>query len=150
MNNIRLRIGALVGASILSLALITGCASPTVSAQRSSGPTTISVTLRDNGIDLSSNTAVAGPVTFQVKNVSGTEVHELVVIQNGLAADKMPMQNPARVDEEKLTSMGETGDMAIGASKDLTFTLPAGHYALICNQPGHYMMGMHTDFTVTQ
>jgi uncharacterized cupredoxin-like copper-binding protein len=26
--------------------------------------------------------------------------------------------------------------------------LKAGHYALICNLPGHYAAGQHIDFTV--
>lgn len=45
-------------------------------------------------------------------------------------------------------SVGEVDDLAPGASKDLTLTLPAGHYALICNVPGHYAGGMHADLTV--
>ena len=44
--------------------------------------------------------------------------------------------------------VGETGDLAAGASKTITLKLAAGHYALICNLPGHYQAGQHTDFTV--
>ena len=52
----------------------------------------------------------------------------------------------SRADETG--NVGETGDLAAGASKSLTLSLPAGHYALICNLPGHYKAGQHTDFTV--
>ena len=36
-----------------------------------------------------------------------------------------------------------------GQGADLALKLPAGHYMLICNLPGHYKVGMHTAFTVT-
>ena len=38
----------------------------------------------------------------------------------------------------------------IGANKTkrLTLNLRAGHYALICNIPGHYKARMRADFTV--
>jgi len=37
-----------------------------------------------------------------------------------------------------------------GASANLSLTLPAGHYVLLCNLPGHYAGGMSTHFTVGQ
>src|SRR5437870_249437 len=39
--------------------------------------------------------------------------------------------------------------MKPGQTKPLVSTLLPGHYALVCNLPGHYRMGMHQDFTVT-
>ena len=42
----------------------------------------------------------------------------------------------------------ETGDLAPGASKTITLNLTPGHYALICNMPGHYLAGQRTDLTV--
>src|SRR2546425_1192379 len=39
--------------------------------------------------------------------------------------------------------------MKPGQTKPLVITLLPGHYALMCNLPGHYRMGMHQDFTVT-
>ncbi|MEA2312683.1 MAG: hypothetical protein QOE28_2651, partial [Solirubrobacteraceae bacterium] len=35
-----------------------------------------------------------------------------------------------------------------GAAKALTLNLKPGHYALICNLPGHYTAGMYADLTV--
>ena len=52
----------------------------------------------------------------------------------------------SRADETG--NVGETGDLAPGRAKALTLSLKAGHYALICNLPGHYAAGQHTDFTV--
>ena len=52
----------------------------------------------------------------------------------------------ARADESG--NVGETGDLTPGAAKTVTLNLRAGHYALICNLPGHYKAGQHTDFTV--
>ena len=52
----------------------------------------------------------------------------------------------ARADESG--NVGETGDLKAGASKKLTLNLKPGHYALICNLPGHYKAGQYTDFTV--
>jgi hypothetical protein len=50
--------------------------------------------------------------------------------------------------------MGEVEDLAIDASEDLTLTLEAGNYVLLCNiysedeQEAHYEEGMRTAFTV--
>jgi uncharacterized cupredoxin-like copper-binding protein len=52
----------------------------------------------------------------------------------------------ARADEAG--NVGETGDLQAGASKTLRLRLKPGHYALICNLPGHYVAGQRTDFTV--
>ena len=41
----------------------------------------------------------------------------------------------------------ESGIIAIAIP--VTLSLTPGHYALICNIPGHYSSGMHTDFTVS-
>jgi uncharacterized cupredoxin-like copper-binding protein len=36
----------------------------------------------------------------------------------------------------------------VGVTKTLKLNLKPGHYTLICNFPGHYQAGQHTDFTV--
>jgi uncharacterized cupredoxin-like copper-binding protein len=106
-------------------------------------PDTVSVGLREFVVDPSATTAAAGKVTFNVKN-SGTVTHEFVVIRTDKpAADLL---KGARADETG--NVGETGDLAPGAAKTIALKLTAGHYALICNLPGHYSAGQHTDFTV--
>jgi uncharacterized cupredoxin-like copper-binding protein len=39
--------------------------------------------------------------------------------------------------------------MEPGAVMMLTLKLAPGHYAVVCNLPGHYASGMHQDFFVT-
>ena len=90
-----------------------------------------------------SATAANGKVTFNVSNV-GHIVHEFVVIKTDKRANGLGTGQ--RVPEGG--NVGETGDVEAGASKTLSLKLKAGHYALICNLPGHYKAGMHTDFTV--
>ena len=95
-------------------------------------------------------TAPAGPVTFHIKN-GGTTLHEFVVVRTDLSAGKLPVASSApEVDEdsEDLTSVDEVENIAAGSTADLKVDLPAGHYVVICNVPGHYSAGMHTDFTV--
>ena len=46
--------------------------------------------------------------------------------------------------------IGEAEDIAPSTSADpLTLTLPAGHYVIICNLPGHYQQGMNVGLKVT-
>jgi len=126
--------------SLLIVLLLTACG----------GPSGVTATLNDTGIQLSSATATtASDVTFHIKNTSAAETHEFVVIQTDLPADQLIPGADNRLDEEKLTSMGEKGDILFGQGSDLALKLPAGHYLLICNLPGHYQAGMHAAFTVT-
>jgi uncharacterized cupredoxin-like copper-binding protein len=45
--------------------------------------------------------------------------------------------------------MGEVENVTVGKSKRLKLKLPAGRYVLICNEPGHYAMGMRASLVVT-
>lgn len=74
-------------------------------------------------------------------------VHEFVVLKTDIAAADLPLTNGA-VDEANFTKTGEVADIAAGASGTLTVTLAAGHYAIICNLPGHVVEGMVVDLTV--
>jgi uncharacterized cupredoxin-like copper-binding protein len=106
-------------------------------------PHNVPVSLKEFSINPTATQAAAGKVTFNVKN-DGTITHEFVVIKTNNTAGSL--LKGSRADETG--NVGETGDLAAGASKSVTLTLPAGHYALICNLPGHYKAGQHTDFTV--
>ena len=91
--------------------------------------------------------ATAGQVTFSVKNV-GSVVHSMVVLKTNLDEAKIPASSAGdgRVDERG--SVGSTGQIPVGASKDLTLNLAAGKYVLVCNEPAHYIIGMHIGFIV--
>jgi uncharacterized cupredoxin-like copper-binding protein len=109
--------------------------------------TTIAVSLLDNGIKLDASSAPAGKVTLSVKN-AGSVAHSLVVIKTNLDEGKMPAgaQDPSRVDERG--SVGTLGQLQPNQTKDFTLDLAAGKYVIVCNEPGHYLMGMHTSFLV--
>jgi uncharacterized cupredoxin-like copper-binding protein len=116
------------------------------------GPMTMVVTPGD---------ALAGDVTFVVKN-TGTIEHEMLVVKlaAGQTADKLPVVDSGdppvsvasgadKVDEA--SKVGETGDPNLGPGESRTFTvtgMTAGNYALVCNIAKHYQMGMYAPLTV--
>ncbi|MDP9234042.1 MAG: hypothetical protein M3P01_05760 [Actinomycetota bacterium] len=121
--------------------------------------TTIRVTLSETdsqhmAITLSQAFAPAGKVSFIVTN-QGAQTHEFVTLATKTLAAKFPIvsfegeANRINEDAKGVTNVGETGDMKPGTSKMLTIDMAAGHYAVVCNLPGHYAMGMHQDFWVS-
>jgi uncharacterized cupredoxin-like copper-binding protein len=104
----------------------------------------VGVSLREFKLDPSTNTAASGKVTFNVANV-GKVTHEFVVVRTGSPAGALPLK-AGRADEAG--NVGETGDLSPGRTKRVTLKLAPGHYALICNLPGHYVAGQHADLTV--
>lgn len=106
----------------------------------------------------SDNLSVPGdqPVSFVAHN-SGTELHELVVVQlaAGSQARSLPIGGDQKADESasraeasKPCAGGAGQGLSAGETGWVTVNLPAGAYALICNEPGHYAAGMWTDFVV--
>jgi uncharacterized cupredoxin-like copper-binding protein len=118
-------------------------ASPAARAPAAALPSTVGASLREFSINPTSTKAAAGKVTFKVRN-AGSVTHEFVVLRTDKPAGAL--LKGARADESG--NVGETGDLAPGASKAITVSLKAGHYALICNLPGHYRAGQHSDLTV--
>jgi len=109
----------------------------------------IKTKLLTNTIQLNANHVKAGTVTFEVSNAPDTGLtHELVVLKTDLDADKLPVKN-GQVSESQFKKMGEVEDIDPGKNKRLTLKLAPGRYVLICNQPGHYSMGLHTSLLVT-
>jgi uncharacterized cupredoxin-like copper-binding protein len=108
---------------------------------------TVNATLTDNKIVLDQSTVPRGTITFNVKN-AGTMVHEVVVLKTDVAADKIAPDpdEPGKMSEDG--SQGESGDLDPTAAKTFTLDLEPGNYVLICNQPAHYLLGMHIAFTV--
>jgi uncharacterized cupredoxin-like copper-binding protein len=120
------------------LLLLAACGAP--------GP--VSASLSDTAIQLSRSTASAGKVTISITNTSAQK-HEFVVVQTDLAIDQLPKNAEGDVDEEKLTSFGEQGDIEPGKTVDLTVDLHPGRYIMLCNIAGHYKAGMHSEFNVS-
>lgn len=87
--------------------------------------------------------AVAGQADFKAKNV-GAAPHELVVLKTDKPAGSLG--SGATVPEPG--KVGEVANIAAGQTKQAKIKLEKGHYALICNVPGHYAAGMHQDLEV--
>ncbi len=87
--------------------------------------------------------APAGKVTFVLTN-TGKLTHEFVVVKAVKPAGGL--QKGREADETG--AVGEEGELKRGQTKKLTLTLKKGHYALLCNLPGHYLAGQFADFYV--
>jgi uncharacterized cupredoxin-like copper-binding protein len=109
----------------------------------------VGVTEADFSITLDESSAPAGDVTFDIQN-DAEQTHEFVVFKTDLAPDALPTNEDGDVDEEGegVQHIDEVEDIAGGSSAELTVNLDSGAYVLICNLPGHYAQGMHTEFTV--
>ena len=102
------------------------------------------------GIKLDTEAVPAGKVTFDVSNDSKNLVHEMLVVQVKNYHDSVPYSaKQARMLEDKVKDYGEVSELEPGQSGSVTLQLKPGKYLLICNQPGHYEMGMYTHLDVT-
>lgn len=108
----------------------------------------VDATETDFAIALVSSTTPAGETTFKVAN-QGPATHEFVVFKSNLAPDALPVDSEGNVEEDGkgVTHLGEIEDITPGSSKDLTLTLDAAKYVVICNLPGHYKLGMYAGLT---
>ena len=151
-----LAVGALIVACapVGSSASATDAASVGASDDPSSGATTVNVTLQEFSVIPDNATAPAGEVTFHVTNDGPDDVHEFVIFKTDLEPDALPTAEDGSVDEsgEGVELIDEIEDIPVGESQDVTVTLDAGSYVLICNivegEEVHYAMGMRTGFTV--
>lgn len=91
--------------------------------------------------------APSGKVRFVVTNIGKVE-HEFVVLKASKPAGNLlgGDHGPNRADESG--AVGEIGGIPAGQARTLNLTLKPGHYALICNLPGHYKTGQFADFYV--
>jgi uncharacterized cupredoxin-like copper-binding protein len=101
--------------------------------------------------------APAGDVTFTVTNNGPEDVHEFVVLSTDLDPGDLPTDEHGAVDEEGdgVDVVDEIEDIPVGETEELSVTLEAGTYVLLCNiydedeDEAHYQMGMRTAFEVT-
>jgi uncharacterized cupredoxin-like copper-binding protein len=127
---------AATGAAALAAAILV----PALSADASSS---VSVKLTDFKVTPSAKSVSHGKVKFIVANKASME-HELVIIKTTKKASQLA---PSGGKASEKGSVGEV-ELAGHKTKSLSLNLEKGHYALICNVGGHYMAGMHADFTV--
>lgn len=136
-------------ALLLPLALLLGC-TPSPAA------TTVNVTLQEWAVVPDAESAPAGEITFAVTNDGPDDVHEFVIIRTDLEPGDLPTDATGAVDEAGagMEVIDEIEDLAVGDTQEVTVTLEAGNYVLICNvysadeQEAHYAEGMRVAFTV--
>jgi uncharacterized cupredoxin-like copper-binding protein len=137
--------------------LVTACSTPA-----GSSGTTVTATLKEWEIKLSSTDLKAGDIQINFTN-NGDKEHEFLVRKTDLAPDKLPIvasgEDKDRVDEEssQLTEVGNPSEIAVlppsSTGLSLRLTLQPGHYVVFCNlhvgDLFHYQKGMHAEFTVS-
>lgn len=119
----------------------TSTTKPAPAAKPASGA--VAVTLKEFTLTPKPAAVPAGKVTFTVQN-AGRLKHEFVVLRTAKGAADLLKGDEAN----ESGNVGEIGDVPVGSSKSLRLMLKAGHYALICNLPGHYKAGQRADLTV--
>jgi uncharacterized cupredoxin-like copper-binding protein len=103
----------------------------------------VTVTLAEFTLVPKPTDVASGKVTFNARN-AGQLTHEMVVIRTDKPAGDLLQGSRA----SESGSVGEAGEIKSGHQKAVSFKLKPGHYALICNLPGHYKAGQHADFNV--
>ena len=138
--------------------LLIGCTNEGASPSAADGTgTTVNVALQEWAVLPDPDSVAAGEVTFSITNDGPVDVHEFVVIATDLDAAELPTDETGAVTEtgEGMEVVDEVEDIPVGETQELTVSLDAGNYVLICNiyseeeAEAHYAMGMHVAFTVT-
>lgn len=83
-------------------------------------------------------------IRFRVRN-RGVGSHEFVVIRTRRRASRLPVRGSKASERGRV---GKIRSFSPGRTRTLSRRLRRGHYALICNLPGHYRAGMRADFRV--
>ena len=147
----------LAASAVLSLAIV-GCATgATPTPAGADGATTLAVTLQEWAVLPASDSAPPGEITFEVTNDGPEDIHEFVILRTDLDPADLPTDENGAVTEggEGIEVIDEIEDIPVGETQELTATLEAGSYILLCNiwdeeeGEAHYTMGMRTAFTVT-
>ena len=148
-------INRLVVAGVTIGFLATACSSSSPSAgsepasggaePSQAGATTVAEKVSEFAISDSVGSVPAGSVDFSVTNTGKVE-HEFVILKTDKPAADLPLEKEGGASEAG--AVDEIEGIKPGGTESLAVELPAGHYVLICNLPGHYTSGMHTDLTV--
>jgi uncharacterized cupredoxin-like copper-binding protein len=130
-----------VGAAVLLGASTAGA----VSLLKGSKGSVLKVSLKEMRVIAASSQVASGKVTFVIRN-GGQIEHELVVVKSS-GRSKLPVKGYKAVEGNG--NVGEVEGVMPGKSKRLTLNLKKGTYFLICNELGHYQLGMRTMLRVT-
>jgi hypothetical protein len=136
-------------------------ATPTADpGNHSDSPTTVpsqtvaTIGLREYAIDPEVTSARPGAVTFKVAN-RGEITHEFLVVRTDLAHAELPrLPDNSAADESQLDIVGRLDGIGPGTEAEITLTLSAGNFVLICNLTAdgtsHYLSGMYDRFVVSE
>jgi uncharacterized cupredoxin-like copper-binding protein len=92
----------------------------------------------------------AGTIRFDVVNWSRGMLHEILIVAVDDPQAPLPYDYwQAKVVEDQVKVLGDTGELRPNQSYTLDVTLTPGSYLLVCNVSGHYAAGMVTPLTVT-
>jgi uncharacterized cupredoxin-like copper-binding protein len=105
----------------------------------------VEVGLKEYAIVVEAPSVGAGEVKFEADN-EGKIPHELVVLKTDTKAGDLKVSGAKAVPEGE--NLGAASDVGPGEHKDVEVDLEPGHYILLCNLPGHYQQGMHTDLDI--
>ena len=102
-------------------------------------------------ISLDRATVTAGRVTFRAINKSKNLIHEVIVVRIDPKKPALPYdEKKGEVIEKQIHRLGEISDLKPGAAGAITLSMKPGSYVLICNQPGHYKVGMVANLLVNK
>lgn len=148
----------LVATGLLAMLAVAACGDDDEEGGGGGGGAKVDVLLSEFIVEPDPAKAPAGEITFMAKN-EGEEEHELVIVKTDLAPDALPTLDDGSFDERGagVEVIDEIEDIAAGTSDEITVTLEAGKYVLLCNLveeeesgevESHYAEGMHAAFTV--
>ena len=127
--------------TFLAVALIAaGCGGSGAPTPAPGGPT---VEMKEWQVIVTPATLKAGSNAITVRN-TGSSAHDLTIIKTDKPADQLA-NDGAKVTEP---AFANTASLNPGQTATVTVDLAAGKYVFICNQPGHYPLGMRTGVTV--
>ncbi len=132
---------------VLLAASIAACSGATGG---SSAVTEVQTTLTDFDIELTPSEVPRGEVDFLITN-QGAELHEVEIFRlpDGVDAASLPISNNVADDNAAgLTLVDEVESITPSSTPSLSVALEAGRYAVICNLPTHYGLGMHATLVV--
>lgn len=148
-----------LAAALAGALIVTACSSGSASPGATTGgaASTVDVTLQEWAV-VAPDSVAAGDVTFKVTNKGPEDVHEFVILRTDLDPGALPTDDTGTVTEEGegIEVVDEIEDIPVGQTQELTASLAAGAYVLLCNiyseeeNEAHYKMGMRIGFTVTQ
>lgn len=84
----------------------------------------------------------AGQVKFALTN-QGQSEHEFIIVKSNKRAADLGQPLSGQI-------IAEQPSISFNSKSSLTTKLSQGHYALVCDLPGHYQAGMHADLNVVK